>query len=347
VYLTNRAVLAGFTVTNGATLNSGDAIRELSGGGVWCESTSAVVSNCVLTGNWALHFGGGAFNGTLKNCALQKNSAYEGGGACSNTLNNCLLTFNSATAGGAGAFQSTLNNCTIITNVANSIAVYQCTLNNCIDYYNYSYGGNYDSSSTLTYCCTTPLPATGLANFTNEPLFVNPVNDFHLKPFSPCINAGKNDYVSNALDFDGNPRIVGGTVDVGVYEFQTPISTLSYAWLAWAQQFGLPTIGSVYEVDSDGDGMNNWQEWICGTNPTNAASFLHILSVTNTTSSTTVVTWQSVSGKTYYLQRSTNLAVQPAFSTIQSNIVSPANTWGSGVATPTNGNSFFYRVGVQ
>ena len=43
----------------------------------------------------------------------------------------------------------------------------------------------------------------------------------------------------------------------------------SYAWL---QQFGLPTDGSLDMVDTDGDGLNNWQEWRCGADPTNASS---------------------------------------------------------------------------
>src|SRR5207247_1660872 len=73
VYLTNGASLSGFTLTNGATravVVDYQAYYESGGGGVWCESTSSLVSNCVLTGNSAYHGGGGAYQGTVNNCTL-------------------------------------------------------------------------------------------------------------------------------------------------------------------------------------------------------------------------------------------------------------------------------------
>jgi hypothetical protein len=103
VYLTNGAVLAGFTLTNGATQISSDSLENQSGGGVWCESGNAVVSNCVLAGNSADLAGGGAYSGTLNNCTLTGNSAESGGGAYEATLNNCTLTGNNASYGG-GAY---------------------------------------------------------------------------------------------------------------------------------------------------------------------------------------------------------------------------------------------------
>lgn len=91
VYLTNGASLVGFTVTNGATLISPDPSTtefEQSGAGAWCESTNAVITNCVISGNSAASYGGGAYRGTLINCTLTANWAWGGGGAKDSILTN-------------------------------------------------------------------------------------------------------------------------------------------------------------------------------------------------------------------------------------------------------------------
>ncbi len=197
----------------------------------------------------------------------------------------------------------------------------------------------------LNYCCTTLLPASGVGNMTNAPLFVNYAGgNLRLQSNSPCINSGNNAYVVGSTDLDGRPRIVGGTVDMGAYEFQPGVSGL---FIGWLQQYGLSTDGSADYADTDGNGMNNWQKWIAGLNPTNALSVLKMTSATPTNNPAgLVVTWESVNTRVYYLQSSTNLAAQPAFSTLQSNIPGQPGTTSYTDTNVVGSGPFFYRVGV-
>jgi hypothetical protein len=216
------------------------------------------------------------------------------------------------------------------------------SVNNSIVYSNTAAVGPNYSEGILQYSCTTPMPTDGVGNITNEPAFINAMaGDLHLQPNSPCINAGLNAYVCNPTDFDGNPRIAGATVDIGAYEFQGHGSVISYAWL---QQYGLPTDGSADFADPDEDGMNNWQEWICGTCPTNSLSALRMLSVAPAGPNATV-TWQSVTGVSYFLERTANLALP--FAPLASYIIGQA---GTSTYTDTNAAGaapLFYRVGVR
>ncbi len=314
------SVLSGFTLTNGeAGLGN-----YVNGGGV-AGNVSGVVSNCVITGNVCGGAGGGALGVSLINCLLAGN--YGVGAAAQSALNNCVITnnlgpwaaglydckatnclvaFNRATNYGGGTAFSTLVSCTV---TANSLAPanngngggsYNDSLHDCIVYDNSAPNGSNYYSSGMTFSCSAPLPG-GTGNISNEPLFVNlSAGDYHLTASSPCINAGDNSFIPNSTDLDGNPRIVGGTVDIGTYEYQTPASIISYAWL---QQYDLPTDGSVDYADLDGNGMNVYQDWIAGLNPTNAASVLALYSPATTNTTGITVTWQSVNTRTYYLAK--------------------------------------------
>lgn len=61
----------------------------------------------------------------------------------------------------------------------------------------------------------------GEGNISAHPLFVDPAGgDFHLMSASPCVNAGTNAVPGlPSKDYDGDPRIVNGTVDMGADEY--------------------------------------------------------------------------------------------------------------------------------
>ena len=206
------------------------------------------------------------------------------------------------------------------------------------------YTPNFFGELIIQNCCTVPANAFD-DNIASDPLFVDPGNgDFRLQGTSPCINAGSNLLVTNAFDLDNNSRIQGGTVDIGAYEYQSPLSIISYAWL---QQHGLATDGSDDFADQDGDAYDNWHEWRAGTVPTNAASVLRLLATTNSPSGAIIVRWSSVNTRTYWIERATNLGSPAAFSIIATNRNGLAGSTSYTDTTATNGGNYFYRVGVQ
>ena len=259
----------------------------------------------------------------LNNCVLSGNWADHGGGADYCSLNNCTLTGNSATNFAGGTYSGALTNCILYYNTAPIDA----------NYHN-------DGEAAFTYCCTTPLPA-GLGNVTNEPLFVdtNGWSNLHLQAGSPCINAGNNAYAPGVTDLDGNPRISGSTVDVGAYEFQFPDP-----FRAWLAQYGLATDGSADFADFDGDGMNNWQEWVAGTNPTNANSVLQLHAPVLRLPGLQL-RWSSTSGQSYFVQRTTNLAA-PVWLNVGTDIPGAAGTTAYTDTTGPSLSGAFYRVGT-
>ncbi len=70
----------------------------------------------------------------------------------------------------------------------------------------------------------------------------------------------------------------------------------------WKQQYGLdPLDPNLANQDPDGDGMNNLQESLAGTDPTNSTVYFHITSVAST-GNDLAVTWMTANGKTNALQ---------------------------------------------
>ena len=98
------ASLVGFTIVGGL-------VGHDPGGGMYCLSSSLMLTNCAFQGNQTTIGGGGMFCGMssspmLTDCTFSDNHAETGGGMyCSSsspTLTNCTFEGNQATTPGAG-----------------------------------------------------------------------------------------------------------------------------------------------------------------------------------------------------------------------------------------------------
>jgi hypothetical protein len=297
-----------------------------------------VLNNCTIVGNRCEEDGGGAFALTLNDCTVSGNSAgRDAGGVYSSVLNNCSVAGNAASRFGGGVVGKPRDTACI------GCVDLPCILNNSIVYHNAApTGPNYYETNSFNFSCTTPLPDSGVGNIDADPLFVDYAGgNLRLQAGSPCIDGGNNEVALSATDLDGNPRISAGIVDMGAYEFQVLDSFHS-----WLQQYGLPTNGSADSADSDGDGHNNWQEWRCRTCPTNKLSVLRLISASLNGTEVTV-TWESVAGVSYYLERSTNLAAPPYFTAQATNLMGGPQTTSYVHTNIAGPGPFFYRVGVE
>jgi hypothetical protein len=114
----------------------------------------------------------------------------------------------------------------------------------------------------------------------------------------------------------------------------------------WKQQYGFdPLDPTVAGADPDHDGMNNLQEYLAGTNPTNAASRLAITSLVFTNGNVQV-NWSAVGGRSYVVQ--TNSVPGNSFADASSVIAVPGtNTTVTNYLDPgvaTNSQTRFYRI---
>jgi hypothetical protein len=126
-----------------------------------------------------------------------------------------------------------LNNCTMAGNQTNVLANRKSTavgphvhfnITNCVLWGGDPVHSDFEPTSsnstnfTIVYCDLSQTNG-GLGNFIVDPLFVSePTHDFHLLPYSPCIDSGS---PVSPLDPDGSPS------DVGAFTFVPPQPTLA------------------------------------------------------------------------------------------------------------------------
>ncbi len=257
----NTAGAAGGAKVGGSsTLTNNTFTHNTASGGGGGASGGGTLTNNTFSENTATNGGGFSGSGTLTSNTFTDNTANTSGGGFygGGTLINNIFTGNTATTSGGGGYilfdgDVILTNNTITGNTSDgqgggvwlSLQDYDFTgslYNNIIwnntapdgaDLYIDNTGddpffpvtvnlfnNDFDQSSSGIYMAE---PFTiDSSNLDNEdPLFVGS-GDYHLTASSPCINTGDNDAPGlPTTDKDGNPRIMGGTVDMGAYEYQT------------------------------------------------------------------------------------------------------------------------------
>ena len=276
---------------------------QYSGAGIRCNFSSPDVSYCTITKNTALMTGGGIFcyNGSqpkFANCSITDNSANGcGGGVYAYTdsiveMTNCVIANNNSNSCGGGVYcaeqsQMTLTNCTIVSNAANIGGAIRCydadvKVTSCIIWQNISRESSSPvdnfGSEPLFRCCdiescqgsgplwNSVIGTDGGGNLDMLPQFVELIedaNDYHLLDNSPCIDGGDPNVPCT------EPQPNGSLVNMGAYG-NTPQAALTVdsdsdgLLNPFEARWGL----NCYSVDSDGDGLTDYQE-VTLTGPVN------------------------------------------------------------------------------
>ena len=201
------------------------------------------IVNCKFDANVAGNYGGGVYAGSptrVVGCLFTNNEAsnselMEGGGGAICLAETSLLIFNSTFShnfGGIGktiycqdAELSFINSILWDGSISTDNKIFLATFDDpptmFIDHSDVE-GGTTFISGTGAYILNW---ASG--NLSEYPLFEWIWGDYSLAWNSPCINAGRSDTLQLLIpieDLAGNPRIMGGEIDMGCYEYQGPIS---------------------------------------------------------------------------------------------------------------------------
>jgi hypothetical protein len=199
----------------------------------------------------------------------------------------------------------------------------------------------------------------GPGNIAVDPQFTN---GQRLRLTSPCIDAGTNALAlvssnwsaSVTNDFDGVPRPLNGdgvngtAFDIGAFEVLLTNADSNGDGIpdGWTWQYRLnPADTNVASSNPDGDLHTTFEEWVADTNPTDAASFFRIRSISNGPPAMVAITTSS--NRQYTLTCKASVTDED-----WSDVPGATNVAGSGamqVLNDTNASTGqkFYRVKVS
>jgi len=177
--------------------------ETLFGGGIAIYQSTCgktVISNCIIANNLSEDYGGGI-------------GAYGFSNNASAIMINNTMYGNEACKAGSGIYINKESKLTVI----NSI-IYD----NINDQITVEVPGPIvgDINIAVNYC-NIKEGWGGHGNIDSDPMFADPLNlDFHIKYNSPCRNAGDKTLIDlPTTDFENDPRIAHGEVDMGADEF--------------------------------------------------------------------------------------------------------------------------------
>jgi hypothetical protein len=95
--------------------------------------------------------------------------------------------------------------------------------------------------------------------------------------------------------------------------------------------------------DYDQDGVNDLQEFLAGTDPTNGGSIFQVLTLTHPAGGSVTAFWASIPGKTYRLQYKTDVLSAP-WNNVAGDVVATTTTASKTVSTSPGAQAQFFRV---
>lgn len=155
---------------------------------------------------------------------------------------------------------------------------------------------------------------------------------------------------SHALSSSSGDSSTAHTVSDGVLSVRIPGVPGDINGNGIRDQWEMDWFGAITNVndqtDFDGDGLSDYREYLSKTNPKNPASCLAItlFGVQDPVTGGVTLQWYSIVGRTYRIERATDLVNPFAFSRVGQNVLatSPINTYRD--YPPTGTTSLFYRI---